>query len=88
MAIDSPYLTVLRTRLADAQQAYHDLMTGGSARVFVDQNAERIEYTAANKNNLWAYINGLMAEICRLDPSDPLCMSSIGKASPPAGFIF
>lgn len=88
MAVDPTYLTLLKQRLADAQQAYHDLMTGGSARVFVDQNAERIEYTAANKNNLWAYMNGLMAEICRLDPTDPLCMSNIGRASPPAGFIF
>lgn len=88
MAIDTPYLTILRTRLTDAQQAYHDLMTGGSARVFVDQNAERVEYTAANKANLWAYIIGLQAEICRLDPTDPICMSNIGRAGGPAGFIF
>lgn len=88
MAVDPAYLTLLKTRLAEAQQAYHDLMTGGSARVYVDQNAERVEYTAANKANLWAYINGLLAEICRLDPSDPICMMNIGRASGPAGFVF
>lgn len=45
--------------LADAQAAYHDLMIGASARVVVDQNGERVEYTAANAPRLQAYITSL-----------------------------
>ena len=44
------------TRLAEAEQAYHDFRMGNSARVFVDQNGERIEYAATNINGLRAYI--------------------------------
>ena len=42
--------------LAQAQQAYHDLMTGKSARVVVDQNGERVEFTSINAERLRAYI--------------------------------
>lgn len=86
--VDPAYLAKLKTRLVEAQDAYHDLMTGGSARVYVDQNGERLEYTAANKNNLWTYITGLTALICELDPSDPICMTGVGRAKGPMGFIF
>jgi hypothetical protein len=48
--------------LADAKAALHKLMTGTAAKVFVDQNGERIEYVAANANRLSAYI----AELERL----------------------
>lgn len=44
------------TRLAEAEQAYHDYRMGNSARVFVDQNGERVEYAATNINGLRAYI--------------------------------
>lgn len=81
-------LEILKLRLAEAEEAYHGLMTGGSARVFVDQNAERVEYTAANKNNLWSYIIALRTEVCRLDPTDPVCMTGMGRASGPMGFTF
>lgn len=43
-------------RLAEAEQAYHDFRMGGSARVFVDQNGERIEYAATNISGLRSYI--------------------------------
>lgn len=46
-------------RLNEARKAYHDLMMGQSARVFVDQNGERIEYTAANAARLASYISVL-----------------------------
>jgi hypothetical protein len=49
----------LADRLADAQTAYHDLQTGRSARVVVDQNGERVEYTPANAARLAAYIADL-----------------------------
>lgn len=81
-------ITELKQRLAAAEKAYHDLMTGGSVRVFVDQNAERVEYTAANKQNLWSYIIGLRSLICQLDPSDPICMMGLGIARGPVGVIF
>ena len=47
---------VLTARLADAEQAYHDFRMGNSARVFVDQNGERVEYAATNINGLRSYI--------------------------------
>lgn len=49
--------------LVDAESAYHELTLGRSARVFVDQNGERIEYTAANAPRLKAYIKTLEAKI-------------------------
>lgn len=44
------------TRLTDAQNAMHQLRTGQVARVFVDQNGERIEYMATSAAGLRAYI--------------------------------
>jgi hypothetical protein len=44
------------TRLAQAEQAYHDYRTGVNARVFVDQNGERVEYSAINIAGLRSYI--------------------------------
>ncbi len=49
--------------LADAQAQYHLLITGQQAKVFVDQNGERVEYTAANRADLSKYIERLKAEI-------------------------
>lgn len=86
--VDPSYILKLKTRYTEAEEAYHQLMTGGSARVFVDQNAERVEYTAANKSNLWAYMLQLRAELCRLDPSDPVCMMGFGQAKGPMGFTY
>jgi len=44
------------SRLTDAETAYHDLRLGKSARVFVDQNGERVEFAVANAGRLQAYI--------------------------------
>lgn len=49
----------LAEQLADAQAKYHSLLTGTLAKVFVDQNGERIEYNAANASRLAAYIQEL-----------------------------
>jgi hypothetical protein len=46
-------------KLVEAESAYHSLMIGASARVVVDQNGERVEYTAANASRLQAYITSL-----------------------------
>lgn len=49
-------------RLAEARQAYHDIMIGGAISRFVDQNGEQIQYTRANSSLLSAYIVRLEAE--------------------------
>lgn len=50
-------------RLAQAEAAYHNLVLGVQARVFVDQNGERIEYTPANSSRLAAYIADLRRQL-------------------------
>jgi hypothetical protein len=50
-------------KLADAKHQLHLLVTGQQARVFVDQNGERVEYTSANRADLRKYIESLKAEI-------------------------
>lgn len=61
-----PTLPSLEDRLIAAQIAYHNLMTGKSVREAVDQNGERITYTAANADKLKAYIADLEAQIAAL----------------------
>lgn len=58
--------------LADAEKKYHSLMTGTSVKVFVDQNGERVEYSAANANRLSAYINELKRQLGLLPTDGPL----------------
>lgn len=64
--------------LDDALAKYHALMTGTSARVVVDQNGERVEFTAANATKLYAYIQMLQSQL------NPYAGCNNG----PAGFIF
>jgi hypothetical protein len=54
---------VLLKRLAEAEEARHQLAIGGGVKVFVDQNGERIEYTNANMTALNKYINGLQLKL-------------------------
>jgi hypothetical protein len=54
---------VLRKRLQEAEQAWHELQVGTQARVFVDQNGERIEYTPATRAGLRGYILELRAAL-------------------------
>lgn len=56
-------MATLQERLTEAEQAQHDLLTGKSVRVYVDHNGERIEYTAANRAALAAYIADLKRQI-------------------------
>lgn len=46
-------------KLEEAETAYHDLVTGAKARVVVDQNGERVEFTPANRAALAQYIEKL-----------------------------
>jgi hypothetical protein len=67
----------LAEKLVEAEAAYHELMVNGSVRVVVDQNGERVEYTAVNSAKLVAYI----AELRGLIAGTPLVRG-------PAGVIF
>ena len=46
------------------KEQYHKLMTGKAVRVMVDQNGERIEYTAVKSDDLLAYIRDLEKSLC------------------------
>lgn len=49
--------------LAEAESAYHDLSLGRMPRVIVDQNGERVEFTAARKSDLYSYILQLRSQV-------------------------
>jgi hypothetical protein len=70
----------LVAKLADARNAYHTLAIGAQARVIVDQNGERVEFTAAKKGDLYTYIMSLESQLATL----PAALRVAG----PAGFIF
>jgi hypothetical protein len=67
-------------RLEQARAARHKLITGQMARVFMDQNGERVEFTQTNIANLDRYIRELEAEV---SPS-----AARLKAPRPIGFTF
>lgn len=74
----------LQAMLAEAEKAYHEMMLGGSVRVVVDQNGERVEYTAANKQFLFNWILTLKARLASPNPCDP----NWGQSKGPAGFLY
>lgn len=63
--------------LDEARAARHKLVTGQLPRVFMDQNGERVEFTATNISALDAYIRQLEAEV-----------AGVPRARKPIGFIF
>lgn len=73
-------LATLRARRAEADIAYHKLMTGQVARVHVDQSGERVEFVTSNASRLALYIQTLDRQIAALEKR-----SSGGG---PMGFIF
>lgn len=58
----------LEQQIAEAEESYHNLLIGRSARVVVDQNGERVEFTAANRADLYNYIQRLKSQ---LNPAVP-----------------
>lgn len=58
----------LEEQLADAKAQYHLLVTGQQAKVYVDQNGERVEYTQANRRDLLAYIERLERQVAGSRP--------------------
>lgn len=73
--------SITLARLAEAQTAYHELLTGQMARVIVDLDGKRVEFTAANKGALYSYILQLQA-LCPRAPG--VTAANYG----PARFIF
>lgn len=71
----------LTALLTSAEKAYHDLMLGGLAVDFSDQNGERIRYTSARKGDLLGYINHIRGLL-------GLCPFGYAAVSRPAGMIF
>jgi len=65
-------------QLEEAKTARHKLATGQLARVFMDQNGERVEFVATNIGLLDSYIQKLEA----------LANPSIYRAPRPIGFLF
>lgn len=51
-------MAVLTTaqKLVEAEQAYHEIMTGQAVSRFVDQNGESVSYSKVNIKGLEAYI--------------------------------
>lgn len=60
-------LAQLRALHADAFAKYHQLRTGQTARVYVDQSGERIEYSAVKASSLRAYVLELEHQIADLE---------------------
>lgn len=61
----------LLVMLSEAEMARHQLLLGGSVRVTVDRNGERVEFTAANRADLEKYITGLKIELGLMAPRSP-----------------
>lgn len=73
----------LQEQLKDAQAAYHELLTGRSARVVVDGgDGSRIEYTAANRQALYNYILELQTKL------NQTSTAPVAFNNGPAGFVF
>lgn len=60
-------------KLAEAEAALHDLVTGKAATVYVDQNGERVEYARASLDRLRGYVAHLR--------------TLVGKAKPPMTIV-
>jgi hypothetical protein len=65
-------MATLQERYDAAVEAYHRLTIGESPRVVVDQNGERIEYTATNSSRLSQYIADLARQLEIGTPTKPM----------------
>lgn len=77
MALTAEETALYTTYLSQAEAALHQLMMGGSARTFVDQNGERVEFTAANAPRLRAYIYELKMKLGKVSTSGPMKVDMI-----------
>lgn len=65
-------MATTRELLEQARDSYHALLTGKSPRVIVDQNGERVEFTAANKGALAQYIQSLEKQLSGINSNRPM----------------
>lgn len=72
-------MATVAEQLAEAQAAYHELVMGKAPRVVVDMSGERVEFVAANRQQLYLYIQSLQAQLAT--PVTP-------PANCPASFLF
>ena len=72
MALTAEETTLYTQRLTEAESALHTLMLGSSARVYVDQNGERVEYFKADAAKLRAYIMELKVLLGKTTVPGPL----------------
>lgn len=72
MALSAEETALYTTRLAEAETALHQITLGDKARVFVDQNGERVEFQAAHANRLRAYIEELKIALGKKTISGPM----------------
>jgi hypothetical protein len=63
MTLSAEDRALYETRLKEAEQAMHELAIGQSARVFVDQNGERVEYAFTDVSRLRGYILSLKSAL-------------------------
>jgi len=72
-------MATVADQLAEAQAAYHELVMGRAPRVVLDQNGEKVEFVAANRQALYLYIQSLQTQLAT--PVSP-------PVNSPAGFMF
>lgn len=74
----------LKAAIVAAELAYSDLVMGNKARVVVDSSGERVEFVAASRSNLYAYLQSLR------DAYNSKCGSGTCPAASrgPTGFLF
>lgn len=68
-------------RLAEAQQAFHELATGQAVASFTDQNGERVTYSKGDK-----WLPGYIADMVALLGTPPTPFTS--TAPRPMRFVF
>lgn len=62
----------LQEQLTDAKATLHEWIMGRTARVYVDQNGERVEYSTAGMAHLRRYIDELERQISGAAISGPM----------------
>lgn len=77
MALTAEEIALCTARLTEAETALHNLMMGQNARTFVDQNGERVEFTAANAGRLRAYIYELKLKLGQIGMAGPMKVSMV-----------
>ena len=65
-------MATLEERLADAEDAYHNLMTGQSVVEVRDGNGELVRYNAASATRLAAYVQDLKRQLGLSTISGPM----------------